>query len=137
ILDGDSANISIGQGDLLVTPLQMAQAMCGVANGDVLYQARMVLQVQTIDDKVEIPYRARARTALGMSSETKDIVHRAMLKVTEGGTGRRGQVKGFEVAGKTGTAQWGPEDLKQRIAWFTGFAPMDNPQYAFCAMYEG
>jgi penicillin-binding protein 2 len=137
ILDGDSANISIGQGDLLTTPLQMATAMCGVANGTVLYQPRLVMQVQTMDDKVEVPYRPRVRTVLGMGQDTVDLVHKAMLKVTEGGTGGRAKVEGFKIAGKTGTAQWGPEELEQRIAWFVGYAPADNPQYAFCAMYEG
>jgi penicillin-binding protein 2 len=46
-------------------------------------------------------------------------------------------VKGIEVAGKTGTAQWGPTDRQRIAAWFTGFLPADNPKYSFAALYEG
>jgi len=54
------------------------------------------------------------------------------------GTGRRAAtVKGVKVAGKTGTAQWGPVRKRRNAAWFAGFAPADNPLYAFAAVVEG
>src|SRR6266446_5878323 len=71
-LNGDIANLSIGQGDTLVTPLQMAQAMAVVANGGTLYQARLVQQVQTIDNQVVSAYQVRAKRTLDLSSETLD-----------------------------------------------------------------
>ena len=46
-------------------------------------------------------------------------------------------MKGIEVAGKTGTAQWGPTDRQRIAAWFAGFLPADNPKYSFAALYEG
>ena len=46
-------------------------------------------------------------------------------------------VDGVKVAGKTGTAQWGPKKRERTAAWFAGFAPADNPQYAYAALYEG
>ena len=60
--------------------------------------------------------------------------------VTSHGTGtghRAATVKGVQVAGKTGTAQWGPVRKRRNAAWFTGFAPADNPLYAFAAVIEG
>ena len=137
ILDGDVANLSIGQGDLLVTPLQMAQAMGGVANGGTMYQARLVSQIQTINDAVEIPYPPRERSVLGLGHKTVKEIRAAMEGVVSsaGGTGRKAQVKGLQVAGKTGTAQWKPAK-KQVVAWFCGFAPADEPRYAFSVLYE-
>jgi penicillin-binding protein 2 len=54
-----------------------------------------------------------------------------------GGTGRSGNLSFTTLAGKTGTAQWGPKSLNQRLAWFAGFLPHDNPRYAFAVLYEG
>jgi penicillin-binding protein 2 len=53
------------------------------------------------------------------------------------GTAHQAAVKGIEVAGKTGTAQWGPTDRQRIAAWFAGFLPADNPKYSFAALYEG
>jgi penicillin-binding protein 2 len=54
----------------------------------------------------------------------------------EHATGGRAGVDNVEVAGKTGTAQWGPKTAERNAAWFTGFAPADSPKYAFAALYE-
>jgi penicillin-binding protein 2 len=51
-------------------------------------------------------------------------------------TGGRADVENAEVAGKTGTAQWGPKSAERNAAWFAGFAPVDAPKYAFAALYE-
>jgi penicillin-binding protein 2 len=53
------------------------------------------------------------------------------------GTAHSAKVKGIDVAGKTGTAQWGPTDRQRIAAWFTGFMPAAEPRYAFTALYEG
>lgn len=134
ILPGDVANMSIGQGDILVTPLQMAQAMGVLATGGQFHQTRLVKQVQSIDNKVLAAYPDRIRSELPMSEEIRETIRKAMVKVTSGGqgTGHRAKVKGIEVAGKTGTAQWG----SRTAAWFAGYLPADNPQYAFAAVYE-
>jgi penicillin-binding protein 2 len=57
--------------------------------------------------------------------------------VVSGGTGTSGNLSFTTLAGKTGTAQWGPPSLNQRLAWFAGFLPHDNPRYAFAVLYEG
>jgi penicillin-binding protein 2 len=135
LLRGDVANMSIGQGDILITPLQMAQAMAVIANGGHFQQTRLVKQVQTLDNRVVAAYPDRVRDEVPMSPDLIDLMRQAMVGVTESGSGtaHRAQVKGVKVAGKTGTAQWG----KRTAAWFAGFVPADNPQYAFAALYEG
>ena len=138
IKGGDIANISIGQGDILISPLQMAQAMSVLANGGILHQARLVLQVQNIANQVIAAYPDRIRDEIPVSPEIREEMRRAMVAVTSDGMGTasRARVKGIEVAGKTGTAQWGPTDRQRIAAWFAGFLPADNPKYSFAAVYE-
>ena len=139
LLNGDIANMSIGQGDTQVTPLQMAQAMAVVANGGTLYQTRLVQQVQTFDNQIVTAYQVRAKRTLNLSSETLDELHTGMVDVVNGGggTAHQASLDNAEVAGKTGTAQWGPKNKERTAAWFAGFLPADQPRYAFAAVYEG
>ncbi len=139
LLNGDIANMSIGQGDVQVTPLQMAQAMGVVANGGTLYQTRLVQQVQTFDNQIVTAYQVRAKRTLNLSSETLDELHTGMIDVVNGagGTAHQASLDNAEVAGKTGTAQWGPKNKERTAAWFAGFLPADQPRYAFAALYEG
>ena len=139
ILNGDIANMSIGQGDILVTPLQMAQSIAVVANGGTLYQTRLVQQVQTVDNEIVSAYQVRAKRTLDISPTTMEQVRVGMIDVVNGGggTAHQASMDSVEVAGKTGTAQWGPKNKERTAAWFTGFLPADDPQYAFAAVYEG
>lgn len=139
LLNGDIANLSIGQGDALVTPLQMAQAMAIVANGGTFYQTRLVQQVQTLNNEIVTAYQVRAKKTLDISPATMEQVHAGMIQVVNGpaGTGHQASLDTVEVAGKTGTAQWGPKDKERTAAWFSGFLPSDKPQFAFAALYEG
>jgi len=139
ILNGDIANMSIGQGDILTTPLQVAQAVAAVANGGTLYQTRLVQQVQTVDDEIVSAYQVRAKRTLNLSPHTLEQVRTGMIDVVNGGNGTAHQasIDSVEVAGKTGTAQWGPKNKERTAAWFCGFLPADDPQYAFAAVYEG
>ena len=139
LLNGDIANLSIGQGDTQVTPLQMAQAMAIVANGGRFYQTRLVRQVQSLDHEIVTAYQLREKRALDISAETMEEVRAGMIEVVNGpnGTGHEAQLEGVEVAGKTGTAQWGPKSKERTAAWFAGFLPAEEPKYAFAAIYEG
>jgi len=139
LLNGDIANLSIGQGDTQVTPLQMAQAMAVVANGGTLYQARLVRQVQSLDNEIVSAYQVREKRTLDVSSATLDELRTGMIDVVNGagGTAHEAELDNVEVAGKTGTAQWGPKNRERTAAWFAGFLPADQPQYAFSALYEG
>ena len=139
LLDGDMANFSIGQGDLLVTPLQMAQAMAAVGNGGILYQTRLVQQVQNIDSQVITAYDVRAKNMLNIDPKILAELKKAMIDVVTGGSGtaHKAAVENVKIAGKTGTAQWGPKKKQRDAAWFAGYAPADKPKYAFAAIYEG
>jgi penicillin-binding protein 2 len=139
ILNGDIANLSIGQGDTQITPLQMAQAMAIIANGGRFYQTRLVQQVQSVDQRIVTAYEMREKRTLDISGTTMDEVRQGMVDVVNGpnGTGHEAQLNGVEVAGKTGTAQWGPKNKERTAAWFAGFLPAVQPRYAFSAVYEG
>lgn len=139
MLNGDLANLSIGQGDTLISPLQMAQAMATVGNGGILYQARLVSQVQSIDGQIVHAYDVRARSQIDINDTTLKELRRGLVQVVESrsGTAGRAQVDGIHVGGKTGTAQWGPKNNERTAAWFAGFAPAKQPKYAFAAVYEG
>ena len=138
LLNGDAANISIGQGDVTVTPLQMAMAMAAVGNGGTLYAARLVKQVQSIDNQIVTAYDARPRALIDIDKDIVKEVHRAMTAVVSSpaGTAGKAQVPGVSLAGKTGTAQWGPKNAERTAAWFAGFAPADKPRYAFSVVFE-
>jgi penicillin-binding protein 2 len=139
LLNGDIANLSIGQGDTQVTPLQMAQAMGIIANGGTFYQTRLVQQVQSIDNEIVSAYQVREKRALDVSAETMDQLRAGLIDVVNGpgGTAHEAELDNVEIAGKTGTAQWGPKNKERTAAWFAGFVPADQPQYAFAALYEG
>ena len=139
LLNGDVANLSIGQGDTQVTPLQMAQAMAVIANGGTLYQARLVRQVQSVENEILSAYQVREKRTLDVSSGTMDELRTGMIDVVNGagGTAHEAELDNVEVAGKTGTAQWGPKTRERTAAWFAGFLPADKPQFAFSALYEG
>jgi len=139
LLNGDIANLSIGQGDTQTTPLQMAQAMAIIANGGRFYQTRLVRQVQSVDHEIVTAYELREKRSLDVSAATMEEVRTGMIEVVNGanGTGHEAQLDGVEVAGKTGTAQWGPKNKERTAAWFAGFLPAEEPRYAFAAVYEG
>jgi penicillin-binding protein 2 len=139
LLNGDIANLSIGQGDTQTTPLQMAQAMAIIANGGRFYQTRLVRQVQSVDHEIVTAYELREKRSLNVSAATMEQIRTGMIEVVNGpnGTGHEAQLDGVEVAGKTGTAQWGPKNKERTAAWFAGFLPAEEPRYAFAAVYEG
>ncbi len=139
LMDGDTANLAIGQGVMLASPLQVAQAMAGIANGGVLPKLRLVKQVQSANGQVLVSNGPERRNFLNLDPHAVDIVHEGMMQVVHAGygTGKRARLSYTVLCGKTGTAQWGPGGKNQRLAWFSGFFPLENPRYAFAALYEG
>ncbi|NJM36773.1 MAG: hypothetical protein HC845_02255 [Akkermansiaceae bacterium] len=138
-LKGDTANLSIGQGSLLASPLQVAQAMAGIANGGALPKLQLVRQTQDPRGRVVQAAVPERKNWLGVDAENIKIVHKGMRDVVTGGggTGKSAGLSFTSICGKTGTAQWGPKAKNQRLAWFAGFLPYDNPRYAFAVLYEG
>ena len=137
ILNGDTANMSIGQGSLLASPLQVAQMMAGIGNGGALPKLSLVSQIQDTRGRVMRAVIPERKNWLGVDPVSVEIVRDGMRDVVSGGTGTSGNLSFTTLAGKTGTAQWGPPSLNQRLAWFAGFLPHDNPRYAFAVLYEG
>lgn len=136
-MQGDAANISIGQGPLLATPLQVAYAMAGIANGNYLPKLHLVRQMLDMDGNVVYQCTPTIRTKLNDLSEDLAVVRKGMRAVVSGGSGHRAKISYAANAGKTGTAQWGKPSDDCRLAWFAGFIPADNPRYAYAALYEG
>ncbi|HEY2614446.1 MAG TPA: penicillin-binding protein 2, partial [Chthoniobacterales bacterium] len=144
-----TANVSIGQGYDLASPLQMAMAYATVANGGVSYYPRLVDKVlnqdgsAVLDDngKVAVPQTPKVHADLrhDFSADQIEMVRRGLWKVVneDGGTGGRGRIKGVQVAGKTGTAQAMTNGKKDTIAWFCCFAPYDHPKYVVAVMVQG
>jgi penicillin-binding protein 2 len=139
LMPGDLANLSIGQGDTLISPLQMAQAMSAIGNGGTLCQMRLVQQVQSIDNQIVTAYDVRARGVIDMEKKVLAALKRGLVQVVSSpmGTAGRASLDHVSVAGKTGTAQWGPKNNERTAAWFAGFVPADKPRYAFATVYEG
>ena len=139
LMPGDLANLSIGQGDTLISPLQMAQAMGAIGNGGTLCQTRLVQQVQGIDSQIVTAYDVRARGIVEMDKKVAAAIRKGMIQVVSSpmGTAGRAALDNVDVAGKTGTAQWGPKNNERTAAWFAGFVPAEKPRYAFAVLYEG
>lgn len=136
-MQGDAANMSIGQGPLLATPLQVAHAIAGIANGKILPRLHLVRQMLDIDGNVVYEFTPSAQTNLKDMSEALEVVRKGMRAVVFNGSGRRAALSYTDNAGKTGTAQWGRPSDDCRLAWFAGFLPADEPRFAYAALYEG
>lgn len=118
---GDTVNYSIGQGYVLMTPLQVVRAYAAIANGGKLLKPR-------INSAAPVEY-----TRLDVSQNVLQLLRQGLLEVTRSGTGKRASSFGVSVAGKTGTAQNSQGDDH---AWFVGYAPVDKPKYAAVVIAE-
>jgi penicillin-binding protein 2 len=131
---GDTYHVAIGQGDLIVTPLQVANYTTYFANGGNMYRPHVVKYVLSGEDKlIAATDVTPARSAI-IKPETLAIVREGMrLGVTDGSSRRLNDLP-VAAAGKTGTAQWSSE--KKPHAWFTGFAPYDKPEVVITILIE-
>jgi penicillin-binding protein 2 len=139
---GQTANTSIGQGFVLATPLQMAGVAATLANWGTSYYPRLVDKITTRDGTVirQEPVRIRANLLEnGFSIEDLDLVRKGLWDVVNrgGGTAPGARIKNYEVAGKTGTAQFWRRGIRDNHVWFITFAPYDKPRYAVCVMVNG
>ena len=137
---GILAITSIGQGRVLSTPLQVCQMMAGVARGDAVPRPRLVRLIQDVDGRVVQHFPPSTRAPLGLDKVNLDAVRRGMRDVVYGGggTGSRAANDYVTIVGKTGTGQWKEKrGVKQHVAWFAGFIPYKNPEYAYACLYEG
>jgi len=131
---GDDYNSAIGQGYLTATPLQILNAVASIANGGTLYEPRIVSQVRSSDGKVTaIPTQVIRKDF--MDPDILKIVREGMRETVVSGTAQSLNTLSVEVAGKTGTAQFGND--KKTHGWFVSFAPYQNPKLAIIVLVEG
>jgi penicillin-binding protein 2 len=131
---GDTYHLAIGQGDLIVTPLQVAAYTMYFANGGTMYRPHVVSEVVKPTGEV-VEKIAPQVIAKGMlSSANINIVREGLRQTVTSGSARSLNTLPVEVAGKTGTAQWSTK--KDPHAWFTGFAPYDNPTIVITILVE-
>ncbi len=123
---GDTCHISIGQGLLVTTPLQMAMLTSVFANGGTLYRPHLA----RYERKPEIVRE------MGWPAEAVKRVRDGMRDVVSQGTGRRVQVRGVEVAAKTGTAEYDAGGVRRKNTWVTAFGPFENPVVAVAIVIE-
>lgn len=139
-LTGDTYNCSIGQGDILVTPLQMACATMAVANWGTVYQPRLGDRLLDGEGQEVAQYLPRVVRQVPVSTEHIGIVREGMREVVAVGTARTLGVEGVDVAGKTGTAEFfgplTPGGYLPMHAWFVCFAPYENPEIVVVVIIE-
>lgn len=131
---GDTYHFAIGQGDVLVTPLQVANYTAAIANGGTLYEPHLVSKIlnsnnQVIKDVAPVIIRQNL-----VDQANLEIVREGMRQTITSGSARSLSALPVAVAGKTGTAQWSTK--KGPHAWFIGFAPYEKPQIAIMVLVE-
>jgi penicillin-binding protein 2 len=146
---GFTLNMAIGEGDVTVTPLQLAVAYATLANGGTLYQPQVVRAVETSDGAVVQEFPPRIRRQVPVAPDDLRRITDALFDVVNdpNGTAYPARDPALDVAGKTGTAQTGyvvkkDDDTKtawflsQNHAWFSSFAPAHNPEIAVTVLVE-
>lgn len=131
----DLATASFGQG-IAVTPIQMIRAVAAIANGGNLMEPHVVNKIK--DDKGSFEIKPKIIRQV-IKDSTAQMVKEMMVVAVEEGEAKVFRLKGFKVAGKTGTAQIpvaGHYDADKTIASFVGFAPADNPKFVMLVRYD-
>ncbi|HEY8491546.1 MAG TPA: penicillin-binding transpeptidase domain-containing protein [Dehalococcoidia bacterium] len=132
------ANSGFGQGELLVTPLQMALVVAAVANGGELPRPYLVQEIRSPEGRVLEVHRTEMLRRVMGEQAAADLLAMMETAVNEG-FGQQARVPGVRVGGKTGTAETGRRDAAGNMishAWFTAVAPVDDPQVAVAVIVE-
>ncbi len=138
----EAINLAIGQGDTLVTPLQVAQFIAAIGNGGTIYQPQLIERIAPPDGEPIFEFQPVAKGELPVSPETLDAIRQGMIRVVEDRRGTARYVLGsysqnlYAMAGKTGTAESG---MGESHAWFAGFTRenrSDKPDIAIVVIAE-
>ncbi|ADE54983.1 Peptidoglycan glycosyltransferase [Coraliomargarita akajimensis DSM 45221] len=130
---GDTANTAIGQGFLLQTPLQMATVIASIARDETRTQP--TLRALSREEALKVDHGGEP---IGLTAQQKAILWDGMERVIgPDGTGRLVRIEGLRIGGKTGTADFRAHGKEVNLAWFVGFAPIENPRIAVAIMVEG
>lgn len=140
---GDTANLSIGQGPVHVTPLQVAVYTSAIANGGTVYKPRIAAKVEPNDPESSVQTthfpQGVVQDYLGVSPHNLRLLHDVMRADVHDpdGTGSAAWTEGFTIGGKTGTAEVEKNGkIVDKITWFTSFAPVEAPRYVVVVMVE-
>jgi penicillin-binding protein 2 len=131
---GDTYHLAIGQGDLLVTPLQDANWTAVFANRGTLYHPHIVKAVLSDNDQTITPIQPKIIRQNMVDSYNIEVVRQGMRQAVTSGSAAKLQSLPVEAAAKTGTAQWGTD--KTPHAWFTAFAPYKKPEIVVTVLVE-
>ncbi len=140
---GDTYNVSIGQGYILATPLQLLNAIAAVANGGTLYRPQVVRRIVDSQGNIVKDFQPQAIRRLPVSRENIELVRKGMRAAVSWGTAilLELDLPGIRAAGKTGTAEYpGERDKEGHLpthAWFAAFAPFENPEIALVVFIAG
>ncbi|PLX20908.1 penicillin-binding protein 2 [Candidatus Parcubacteria bacterium] len=131
---GDTYHLSIGQGDLLATPLQVANFTAFFANGGIIYRPHLIKQILSGDDELLVNVDGVVVREGFIDDYNVEVVRQGMRKTVTEGSARSMSILPVSSAGKTGTAQWSSKH--DNHAWYTGFAPYEEPELAFTVLVE-
>lgn len=130
---GDTYHMAIGQGDVLVTPLQVANYTAVFANGGTLFKPHLVKEIMSNDGEKQVIEPQIIRQSF-IDQKNLNIVKAAMHQTVTSGSAQYLDNLPVSSGGKTGTAQWHSE--KDNHAWYTGFAPYEDPQIVITVLVE-
>jgi penicillin-binding protein 2 len=137
---GDIVNMSIGQGQVLVTPMQVARFMAAVANGGVLWKPRLVQRIERPERGVVWSDTGSVTGHVELNPAVWAFLRQSLWAVVnDDGTGAGARIPGLDIAGKTGTAQMianSRADKGQDHAWFASFAPVKDPEVVVVVLVE-
>jgi penicillin-binding protein 2 len=135
-----TAMLSIGQGDSMATPLQIAAMTASIANRGTYLQPRIVKSAISEEGKTLIADKPKAIRNLiqdGIKPDDLQLIRKGMwLAVNSGGTAGKVRISEAEVAAKTGTAQTVENGKKSNNSWITSFAPYEEPRYVVCVLAQ-
>jgi len=133
----DPLNLSIGQGPILVTPVQLLSLISTVANGGNIWKPYVVKEIVAPDGKKIKEFTPELKKIVYVSEKTMEILKRGLKNVVMFGTGGRARIDKIEVAGKTGTVQRGSEELELGThGFFVCYAPADSPKIAMVVFLD-
>ncbi len=132
---GDVYHLSIGQGDVTATPLEMTAATAAIANGGTLYAPRLSAAFTNASGQVVENINSTIKSQLPIDGQKLQIVREGMRQAVLTGSSRPLSTLSKSLAGKTGTAQFGNQGKTH--AWFTGFGPTENPEVVVTVLIEG
>ena len=127
-------NLSIGQGAMLATPIQIVRMIATIANGGWYTKPHILQKISDYKGNILVKNKYDLTEKINITEETMNIIKHSLRKVVTSGTAKKAGLKELLVAGKTGTTQTAIDD--ENHAWFVGYAPFESPKYCFVVVVE-